>query len=69
MRAYYLQGSPLILSNIILIAIDYLVFAINNSGLAIIIWLDNSVVQSASNFVGVGAIGKIDGWCNKTKCL
>ena len=31
-----------------------------NSGLTIVKWVDNSVVQLASNYVGVEPVGSID---------
>ena len=33
-----------------------------NSAIIIVRWMDNSVVQLASNFVGVNPVGKIDHW-------
>ena len=33
-----------------------------NSAIIIVRWMDNSVVQLASNFVGVNPVGKIDRW-------
>ena len=38
-----------------------------NSGLIIVKWVDNSVVQLASNYVGVEPVGSIDRWCQSAK--
>ena len=37
----------------------------NNSGLVIVGWLQNRVVQLASNFIGIEPMNQIDRWCNK----
>ena len=38
-----------------------------NSGIILVKWVDNSVVQLASNFVGVQPMGQIERWVKSTK--
>ena len=37
----------------------------SNSGIMAVKWVDNSVVNLASNFVGVKSIGELKRWCGK----
>ena len=39
----------------------------SNSGIMAVKWVDNSVVNLASNFVGVEPIGKLEKLCRKKK--
>ena len=39
----------------------------SNSGIMAIKWVDNSMVNLASNFVGVEPVGELETWCGKEK--
>ena len=39
----------------------------NNSGIIMVKWVDNSVVQLVSNFCGIEPMSKILRWCKKDK--
>ena len=39
----------------------------SNSGIMAVKWVDNSVVNFVSNFVGVEPIGELERWCGKEK--
>ena len=39
----------------------------NNSGIAVVKWLDNSIFHLVSYCINVEMIGTIDGWCNKSQ--
>ena len=39
----------------------------SNSGIIAVKWVDNGVINVASNFVGVEPIGKLERWCGKEK--
>ena len=47
-------------------SVDYRVD--KNSGLIVVKWLDNSIVQLTSNYVGVEPVGSIQRWDGKVKC-
>ena len=38
-----------------------------NSGIVIVKWVDNSVVQLASKFIGIVPMSEIQRWCKKEK--
>ena len=39
----------------------------NNSGITVVKWIDNNVVQLISNFVGIEPMTSIERWCKKEK--
>ena len=39
----------------------------SNSGIMAVKWVDNSMVNIASNFVGIEPIGELERWCEKEK--
>lgn len=39
----------------------------SNSGMIIVKWVDNSVVQMVSNFVGINPMSTIERWCKQSK--
>ena len=39
----------------------------NNSGIVVVKWVDNNVVQLISNFVGIEPMTSIERWCKKEK--
>ena len=38
-----------------------------NSGIIAVKWVDNSVVNLSSNFVGIEPMSKVERWCSKEK--
>ena len=39
----------------------------NTSGIIVVKWVDNNVVQLVSNFVGIEPMTSIERWCEKEK--